>query len=115
MLFLYFRSFVTIFKDNNAIVPLEEVMLFCKTNFSHFLVRAIRPELKMQMVKSAACWLGASNYPFTWPEYDLILLTKTLGDYICSDEFSNMGLDKTIPEIFLSINISPNGRHPDGR
>jgi len=101
--------------DNNAIVPLEEVMLFCKTNFSHFLVRAIRPELKMKMVNSAACWLGASNYPFTWPEYDLILLTKTLGDYICSEEFSNIGLETTIPEIFLSINISPHGRHPDGR
>lgn len=101
--------------DNNNIVPLEEVMLFCKCNYSHFLVRAIRPDLKKKMVNSAACWLGASNYPFMWPEYDLILLTKTLGDYICSDEFSNIGLETTIPEIFLSINISPNGLHPDGR
>jgi len=101
--------------DNNDIVPLEEVMLFCKNNFSHYLVRAIRPDLKKKMINSAACWLGASNYPFTWPEYDLILLTKTLGDYICSDEFSSIGLETTIPEIFININISPNGRHPDGR
>lgn len=101
--------------EESNIVPLEEVILFCKTNFSHFLVREIKPELKMTMINSAACWLGASTYPFTWPEYDLILLTKTLGDYICCEEFRHIGLERTIPEIFLSIDISFDKKHPDGR